>query len=308
MTNDLTPLLKQIEAYLLHLKNERHYSGHTIIAYRNDLQQFYQYLQTLSPPVTTIDSLQKHSIRQYLSFLMSNHLTAKSINRKLACIRSLLKYLVKNGEIMISPAANLFSLKQAKKLPYTLDYEAIATALDLIDDSKILHLRNKLIVELLYGTGIRLGELWQLTLIDLNFYNGLIKVKGKGSKERLVPIGQVATTVLKQYLERRSELATHATGSLPPALLLNRYGKRLSMRSIRRVVNKLLAVVSTHGKTNPHLLRHSYATHLLEEGADLTAVKELLGHQSLSTTQIYTRVTVERLKKVYQQAHPRSKI
>ncbi|MCI0512663.1 tyrosine-type recombinase/integrase [candidate division KSB1 bacterium] len=308
MTNDLTPLLKQIEAYLLYLKNERHYSGYTIIAYRNDLEQFYQFLLTLSPPVTTITLLQKNKIRQYLSFLMSNHLTAKSINRKLASVRSLLKYLVKNGEITVSPAANLFSLKQAHKLPHTLDYEAIATALDLIDTSEILPLRNKVILELLYGTGIRLGELWQLTLIDIDFYSGLIKVKGKGSKERLVPLGQVAATILKQYLERRSELAPQATGSLPPALLLNRYGRRLSMRSIRRVVYKLLAVVSTHGKTNPHLLRHSFATHLLEEGADLTAVKELLGHQSLSTTQIYTRVTIERLKKVYQQAHPRSKI
>lgn len=299
-------LLEYIEQFLIFIEKERHYSAHTISAYLTDLEQFRSFLQQTPGELPPPSQITKIHIRMYLSFLMQSGLDTKSINRKLACIRSFFRYLVNIGEMKTSPAVNIFSLKTQKKLPFTLSYPAIAEALDEIDTTTPLGARNKVILELLYGTGIRLRELMNLNIADINFYSGLIKIMGKGAKERLVPFGSFAKKALTNYLERRPELIGNSENSSRKALILNKDGNRLSAKGISRVVNKQLAPVSSNGKSNPHLLRHSFATHLLEEGADLTAVKELLGHKRLSTTQIYTRVTVERLKKVYKQAHPKS--
>ena len=301
-------LLSYVNQFLLFLKKERHYSALTISAYENDLTQFQSYLEHHLTEIISIHQITRLHIRSFLSYLFDQGFEPESINRKLACIRSFFRYWVNQGEIKISPAANVFSLKMQKKLPSTLSYQSIEKAIENIDAGTLFGLRNKVILELLYGTGIRLSELKNLNIKDIDFYNGLIKVRGKGEKERLVPLGSVAKQALTNYLERRYEFFKTIEDTNEQALILNKYGKRLSSKGIRRVVNKLLAPFSTTGKSNPHLLRHSFATHLLDEGADLTAVKELLGHKSLSTTQIYTRVTVERLKKVYRQAHPKSEM
>jgi tyrosine recombinase XerC len=298
-------LLQYIDRFSDYIQKERHYSAHTLIAYQKDLLQFVTYLEDSAEAVSGLSDITKLHIRGFLSYLVTNKMQPNSINRKLGSIRSFFRYLIRIGELKVSPAANIYSLKMQNKLPQTLSSKSIIGVLDSVDDSTPLGARNKLILEFLYGTGIRLSELKALDVVDINFYTGLLKVRGKGSKERLVPLGSVARKTLQHYLERRDSLL-NAEEKTTGALILNKHGKRLSAKGIRRVVNKLLSPIATHGKSNPHLLRHSFATHLLDEGADLTAVKELLGHKSLSTTQIYTRVTVERLKKIYRMAHPRS--
>jgi len=305
--SDMThSLIQTIDQFSSFLQKERHYSALTLLAYQKDLLQFVTYLEKANEPVATWPGVTKLHIRGFLSHLVTLQMEPKTINRKLGSIRSFFRYLIRIGELKVSPAANIFSLKMRARLPQTLSSKSIIEVLDAIDAGNPLGSRNKLILELFYGTGIRLSELKNMNIADINFYTGLIKVRGKGSKERLVPLGTVARDTLKNYLERRHFFEAKPEEKPSDALILNKNGKRLSTKGISRVVNKLLTPIATHGKNNPHLLRHSFATHLLDEGADLTAVKELLGHKSLSTTQIYTRVTVERLKKIYRQAHPRS--
>ena len=299
------PLTHLVAKYLSHLRNERNYSEHTIISYGVDLAQFISFLESQNI-VEGLSNLQKSTFRTYLAHLADLGLKAKSINRKLACLRSFFKYLLKIGEIDRNPLVNLFSLKMEKKLPKTLSFDSISEALSMPDENNPRELRDKTILELFYSTGMRLAELSKLNVSDINLYNNLVKVRGKGSKERLLPLGRIASKTLKKYLERRAELLTNPNNKNSDALLLNKYGTRLSTRGIALVVNKWLSKIAESGKTNPHILRHSFATHLLDEGANLVAVKELLGHASLSTTQIYTHVTVERLKKIYRQAHPRA--
>lgn len=300
--------LEKIEQFLNFLARERHYSDHTIFAYQNDLDQFRSYLKNNYPELNSLNDINRLHIRAYLSFLYEKDFEPKTINRKLACIRSFFKYWIQQGALRVSPAANIFSLRMQKKLPATLSYPAIESALDSADQGDFQGIRNQLILELLYGTGMRLRELMNLNVMHIDLYNDLIKVKGKGEKERLIPLGSVAKQALTTYMERRHEFLRSIEVSEENALILNKFGRRLSAIGISRVVNKLLSPVSSSGKTNPHLLRHSFATHLLDEGADLTAVKELLGHKSLSTTQIYTRVSIERLRRVYRQAHPKSEV
>ncbi|MBN1349141.1 tyrosine recombinase XerC [candidate division KSB1 bacterium] len=291
--------------YLRFLGNERNYSRHTITAYESDLAQFFAFLEThIESPELRL--LEKRTFRAYLAHLSDDGLKPKSINRKLACLRSFFKFLITIGEIDHNPLSSLFSLKMEKKLPNTLSFDSISEVLSMPDENQPMQLRDKLIIELFYGTGMRLSELANLNVSDINLYNSLLKVKGKGSKERLLPIGRIAGQTLQKYLQKRSELLRSPDDKHIDALLLNKDGARLSNRGIRLIVNKWLSKVAEAGKTNPHILRHSFATHLLDEGANLMAVKELLGHSSLSTTQIYTHVTVERLKNVYKKAHPRA--
>lgn len=302
MSKSLKHLIIQ---YLNHLRNERNYSERTLISYETDLIQFISFLES-QHKIVEASNFQKRTFRAYLAYLADQGLKSTSINRKLACLRSFFKYLLKIGEIDRNPLVNLFSLKTEKKLPKTLSFGSISEALSMPDEDNPMELRDKTILELFYSTGMRLGELSKLNVSDINLYNNLIKVKGKGSKERLLPLGKIAGKTLKKYLERRSELLKSQNNKNSDALLLNKYGTRLSTKGIALVVDKWLSKITETGKTNPHILRHSFATHMLDEGANLMAVKELLGHASLSTTQIYTHVTVERLKKIYKQAHPRA--
>jgi site-specific recombinase XerD len=295
-----------LDNYFHYLKTERTYSLYTLIAYGVDLKQFYFFLdqkfglKNISPAQIT-----KQTFRLYLGQLRREDYLATSINRKIACLKSFFGYLYRQNLVSINPASGLFSLKTEKKIPKTLNYDVIKQALLLPDENSPIGIRDEAIIELFYGTGIRLGELSNLKLTDVDFVNGLLKVTGKGNKQRLVPLGEIAKLSLKKYLEVRAEFLLKTILKNVTSLFLNKYGKPLSRRGIQRRVEKYLQLITTNG-TSPHVLRHSYATHLLDHGADLMAVKELLGHSNLSTTQIYTHVSTERLKKVYRQAHPRA--
>jgi integrase/recombinase XerC len=295
-----------LDKYLHYIKTERSYSSYTVESYSNDVQQFYEFLdEHFGLGIISPAKISRQNLRFYLAHLKKNNYEASSINRKIACLKSFFKFLHLHQFITINPTTGLFSLKTEKKIPATFNYDQIKEAMASIDTSSAIGERDKTIFELFYGTGIRLSELSKLNIEDIDFVNGLIKVSGKGNKERLVPMGEFANQSLKKYLNRRNELLQKTIKKDINALFLNKYGKRLSTRGIQKRVARYLHMIASAGAF-PHSLRHSFATHLLDEGADLMAVKELLGHASLSSTQIYTHVSGERLKQIYKQAHPRA--
>ncbi|MBL7092926.1 tyrosine recombinase XerC [candidate division KSB1 bacterium] len=295
-----------LDKYLHYIKTERSYSSHTIESYGIDVQQFYRFLdEQFGLDVISPAKISRQNLRFYLAQLKKKSYQATSINRKIACLKSFFKFLHLHQHIASNPATGLFSLKTEKKIPFTFNYDQIKEAMSLINTDTAIGERDKTIFELFYGTGIRLSELANLNQKNIDFVNGLIKVSGKGGKERLAPMGEIAKQSLKIYLSRRNELLQKTINKDTDALFLNKYGKRLSTRGIQKRVARYMLLISSSGAF-PHSLRHSFATHLLDEGADLVAVKELLGHSSLSTTQIYTHVSAERLKQVYKQAHPRA--
>lgn len=293
-----------IDSFLSVLQSEKNYSKYTITSYSTDLIQFFEFIEEKYAD-TSLEQINKTIIRSFLGFLKQKGYTAKSINRKIACLRSFYKYLIAHNHAVQNPTTTLFSLKYEKQLPPNLTYDTISNALSLPDQNSVTGLRDRAMMELFYGSGIRLGELEKLSLNDIDFTNSLILVLGKGAKERLVPMGEVVKRTLKDYLNCRHLLSEQASETTQ-AVFLNRFGKRLTRRGIQRRVSLYLMKVAQSGKTSPHVLRHSFATHLLDEGADLLAVKELLGHKNLETTQIYTHVSAEHLKKVYRQAHPKA--
>ncbi|MDZ7263490.1 MAG: tyrosine recombinase XerC [candidate division KSB1 bacterium] len=295
-----------LDAFLHFLKSERAYSAHTLEAYGHDLRHFYGFLEkNYDLPRLELSQINRHHLRAFLGQLKKENYRTTSINRKIACLKSFFKYLYRQRLITINPANSLFSLKTEKKIPQTMNYPTVKAALALPDLDSAIGLRDQAIMELFYSTGIRLSELSHLELSDVDWVNRQLKVMGKGNKERLVPVGELALRSLKKYLDARPLLLQKSLQRQTAALFLNRYGRPLSNRSIQRRVAKYLEQVSSSG-TNPHLFRHSFATHLLDAGADLAAVKELLGHANLTTTQIYTHVSTERLKAIYNQAHPRA--
>jgi len=295
------------DQYLNYLKSERSYSVHTITAYSHDLQQFYNFLdKNFGLNRCTPDEIDRQKLRSFLANLKNQNFRATTLNRKIACLKSFFKFLFVNKIIKSNPAIGLYSLKTEKKIPTTISYEHIKEAIEFIDTTDIIGLRDRVIFELFYGTGIRLSELANIRTSDIDMVNNEIRVLGKGKKERLVPLGKIAKSTVQAYLQRRHELLQDKSNqNANNYLLLNRYGKTLNPRGIQRRVAKYLLLVVSSG-AHPHSLRHSFATHLLDAGADLVAVKELLGHSSLSTTQIYTHVSSERLKKIYKQSHPRA--
>ena len=296
-----------VEQFLQFLKEERNYSPYTVRSYSADLHQFYSFLcELLDTEEVPLTHIERTHFRAYLGRLGRRGLSARSIGRKLAAIRAFYRYLVSRQIIATNPTTGLRAPKQEKRLPKNLSVSGVLDALTLPDSGEIEGLRDRAILELFYGTGIRLSELSALNLGDIDFENKVVKVMGKGSKERIVPFGPNTSEQLEHYIARRHELLSRKNDAISDAVFINNRGKRLSNRTIERRVARYLALVSHSGATNPHVLRHSFTTHLLDAGADLMAVKELLGHSSLSTTQIYTHVSAERLKRVYRQAHPRA--
>lgn len=297
-----------IGSYLQHLRSERNYSPHTIAAYRNDLEQFHEFLRLhFERDRVRIRDVDHLTVRLFLGYLMERGLSRKSAARKLAGIRSFFRHLVAINAASANPAASVATPRIPKKLPVFLDEKAVERMMDLPDRTTVMGLRDRAILELLYGTGIRLSELIGIDLGDLDLQGATVKVLGKGRKERIVPIGRKALESLHAYLDRRTSLLSAAT---PPrdrdALLLSARGLRLYPRGVHGVVSRYIGSVSEIEKKSPHVLRHTFATHLLNRGADLRAVKELLGHESLSTTQLYTHVTIDRLRRIYTQAHPKA--
>jgi integrase/recombinase XerC len=289
------------ESFINYLKYEKRCSSHTVIAYKNDLDQFVQFCTEMIGEfdVKKVDS---KLVRNWIVQLMEKELSARSVNRKVTTIKSFFKYLMKEQIVKSNPATYLALPKIRKKLPNFVEENNLH---HLLDDGFFSNdfngIRDKLIITLLYGTGIRLSELLLLKDSDFDTKMSLIKVFGKRKKERVIPYPASITPLLELYINDRNT----AVGFKTEKLLVLKSGKPVYEKLIYRVVNNNLAKVTLLEKKSPHVLRHTYATHLLNKGADLNAVKELLGHSNLAATQIYTHTTFERLHDIYKQAHPR---
>lgn len=276
-------------------------------AYNGDLAQFQLFLsKQLDQQKISIREINRLAIRHFLGTLHTEGYNSRSILRKLTAIRSFCRYLCREGFLEVNPATRLMPMRWEKRLPTFLDVAQVAKVMDIPDTKTVLGLRDRAILELLYSTGIRLMEMVNLNLSALDLVGEVIKVRGKGKKERILPLGSKALEALAAYLPRRKELLAKGDRRAGQGVFLNYRGGRISGRSVRRLVNHYLQQVSQEEHLSPHILRHTFATHMLDAGADLRAVKELLGHASLSSTQIYTHVTVEKLRKAYDQAHPRA--
>jgi len=310
-----TPLVQQ---FLDYLKLERHFSDYTIKSYGADLIQFGQYLsgiighpnqppQNLTPEQLDEKQLKCEPlvVREFLAYLYGQNYTKSTTARKLATLRSFYKFLMRRGLISINPLSTIRTPKQEKRLPKCLDLEQIQKLLDTPGDGDLLAARDKAMLEVLYSSGIRVSELVELEMGDLDLHEGVLRVRGKGRKDRLTPIGSQAIKALQRYFELRVTEG-RATPPLTGRVFLNKHGGSLSTRSVRRKLDKYLSMAGLDPGISPHTLRHSFATHLLNNGADLRSVQELLGHQSISTTQVYTHLTTTRMKQVYDQAHPRA--
>jgi len=292
-----------IHAFIRYLSAVKQYAEHTTKAYTNDLMQLHESVCAHTDQSMTISSITKEDLQFYLSGLIQHGMAKRTVARKLAAFRAFFKYCVQSGWIEQDPSVALAFPKLEKPLPVFLTEKEVFKAIETIKTDTRQGMRDRTILELFYGTGMRLSELIQLNLKDLNFHDGTVRVTGKGSKDRILPIGQYCIRTLRQYLAKRAEFNPESS---EPALFLNHSGKRLSARSVQNIVKRWLAGVSEKVQLSPHVLRHTFATHLLDRGADLRAVKDLLGHESLSTTQVYTHLTVDRLRRIYKQAFPRA--
>lgn len=298
--------MRYLEEFIKYLRAEKGASLHTIRAYEVDLTLFKGYLVERGLAESEIG----HSIpRDYIAFMQREGYCRSTMARKFASLRSYFKFLNRENLLVENPTEGLSTPKLEKRLPNFLYIEEVNSLFaSMVGDDPII-LRDKAILEVLYSTGLRASELVGLNLVDIDPQR-LVRVEGKGGKERLVPIGSYAIKAVELYLEKRRELIQNVIRlKMEPdleALFLNRWGRRLSERGLRFVINKYLRQTNINKAVSPHTLRHSFATHLLERGADLRVVQEMLGHKSLSTTQIYTHVTRERLKRVYDEVHPRA--
>ena len=300
-------MLFRSQQFLLYLRSEKYYSSNTTEAYERDLLQFETFLklyfETENISLEQIDSV---TIRHFLGYLLENHYEKKSIVRKLASVRSLFSFLVKKNLYAQNPAKNISNPKLEKHLPEFLTETSAEQLMELPDTTTVFGLRDAAILELLYSSGVRRAEILQLNIDDVDFHSNTVKVFGKGSKPRIVPFGVKAKKKLETYLVQRQKLfPVQTTKDHSQAFFLSDKGIRFQPWSLTRLVESYIKQVSDVAKKTPHVLRHTFATHLLNRGADIRSVKEMLGHESLSTTQIYTHVSSERLKKVYSQAHPR---
>ena len=297
-----------LHTFLKYIERERNYSRHTVAAYEDDLILFLDFLsRTSGRDNITPGAIDHLMVRKFLGALVDQGFSKRSIARKLACLRSFFKYLVRLQVIEKNPATLLVSPKLPRRLPQFLDESTVALLMEQPDRKTPEGLRDAAILELFYSTGIRLSELLGLTLADVDFGNSTIKVLGKGSKERIVPFGRQARRALEEYIAVRNHFAGKGgAGSVRRTLFLTIRGNAMNPKGVNLLVNRYIGIVSDIEKKSPHVLRHTFATHLLDRGADLQAVRELLGHESLSTTQVYTHVSVERLKKIYAQAHPKA--
>jgi integrase/recombinase XerC len=288
-------------SFLQYLQKQRGYSTHTIDAYRRDLVQFWRYIRKYYGEKEISEVMTKRIVRLFTYSLREWGLKPRTIARKVATLKSFSKYCVKHDFLDANPTSTLANPKLSKPLPVFLTRSQASALQDRNpEEQTTVSLRNRAIVELFYGSGIRLSELQALSIDSIDRRSLTVRVMGKGRKERIVPITEYSLAVLELYLRARQG------GGNSSALFVTARGNRISTRQIQRIVNGELSRVSQHAKRSPHVLRHSFATHLMDGGADIRAVKELLGHASLNTTQVYTHVSKEHLVKIYKQAHPRA--
>lgn len=331
-----------IDEFLNYLRFERHFSPHTAKCYAADLAQFCAFLSgdktraggrqnfgafvptDNTPTGKVVDGhvtetavlveqgmqqklrdVDGEEVKSFLGFLGTQNYSKSTIARKLATLRSFYKFCLRRGYVKAHPLAAIRTPKQEKRLPKFLELEQITKLLGAPDTNTLLGARDRAMLEVLFSTGVRVSELVDLNFSDVDFEGGTIRVRGKGKKQRTTPVGETAIAAIKRYLDLRRADARSATFD-QNALFVNKHGQRLSTRSVRRKLDKYLTEAGLDPTISPHTLRHSFATHLLSRGADLRSVQELLGHQSLSTTQIYTHLTTPRLKQAYDDAHPRA--
>jgi len=282
-----------LEKFLTYLDIEKNYSKYTLINYKIDLNEFFAFIGEM--PVEKVDYL---TLRRYLAKIREKEPKPRTIARKLSSLRSFLKFMTREGYLKVNPSTLLTTPKLDKRLPQFLTEEEVTKFIEAPKLDNDMGRRDRAILETLYSTGIRVSELVGLDMDSIDFISNIVKVAGKGKKERLVPIGNRAIRAIQDYIEKRKHKEK--------AVFLNKSGKRLSTRSVVNITEKYIRMAGVREKLSPHALRHSFATHLLNRGADLRAVQELLGHVNLSTTQIYTHMTTEKLKSVYAKAHPRA--
>jgi len=287
---------RYIEKFKNYLTVEKNYSPHTIKNYLADLNEFSGFLG--SDDVSAVEYL---TVRKFLGFLRQKNVSKRSVARKLSSLRTFFRFLARDGYIKDNPVTNVSTPKMDKKLPIFLDEKSVLALLTAPEGKTFQPARDRAMMETLYGAGIRVSELVGIDVNDVDFISGVIKVLGKGRKERLAPVGDKAIGAIREYMSCQKTKQADKK-----ALFLNQKGNRITDRSVRRVIDKYIKRLSVKERVSPHTLRHSFATHLLNRGADLRSVQELLGHKNLSTTQIYTHVTTERLKSVYDNAHPRA--
>ncbi len=292
---------REIESFADFLQYQKNASSYTIKNYKIDLYKFSKYLEGKNINLRDVDNI---VIRGFMAECFKKSESKSTIARRLAAIRSFFQYLVRKGKIQDNPAKIVSSPKQGKKVPSFLSEQEITRFLDRISSTTPLEARDKAIFELLYATGMRLGELVSLNLEDINLREQLVRVKGKGKKERIVPFGRLAAQSLAHYLRLRGAINKGEVDS--EALFLNYKGGRITPRSVERIMEKYIKLISIDRQISPHSIRHSFASHLLSRGADLRAIQELLGHESLATTQKYTHLNLKQLIEVYKKAHPRS--
>ncbi len=284
-----------IEQFLKYLQIEKNYSSHTITSYQRDLKYFSDYF------TKDLTKIKSKEIRLFLRSRLKENIKKTTYNRLLSTIKSLYKFFLANEIINTDPLININHLKLDKKLPLFLTKLQIKEVIENLPTTNFLDTRNKLLIEILYATGIRLAELQNLKVNDFNFQKLSLKVLGKGRKERIIPFSKKIENIYREYLSFRNEINRN-----DPFLFLSKNGNQLSRRQIQRVIKKIISDISKINQASPHTIRHSFATHLLDNGADIVSVKELLGHSSLSTTQIYTHLSLEKIKDTYYKSHPKA--
>jgi integrase/recombinase XerC len=301
------------ERFIRYIKFEKRYSPHTISAYQSDLDQFTSFLnnpgeQIPAPEqvITHPSQITHYHIRNWMVELMNNQVIARSINRKIATLRKYFKFLLQEGVIAVNPASKINTPKIPKNLPVIVEDIKLT---QMLDDNEVFGKdfkgqRDKLVIEMLFGTGMRLSELLGVKDTDINVYEGTVKVLGKRNKERIIPVNNELKLLIAEYQELKKKQEFFSNNSA--ALIVTDKGANAYAKLIYLIVQKYLSYISTQNKKSPHVLRHTFATSLLNRGADLNAIKELLGHANLSATQIYTHNSVERLKSIYKQAHPKA--
>jgi integrase/recombinase XerC len=293
------------EAFIHYLKYEKRYSQHTITSYEGDLNQFLAFLshQIKNQPID-FQKFDEHIIRRWIVYLIENNISARTVNRKITTLKTFFKYLLKENKLKTNPLDKVLTPKSEKNLPYFVDQHNMDILLDDFDFTDDFEgARDKLIIEIFYFTGIRLSELTELKMKNINQKECYIKVHGKRDKERIIPYPSHLNQSINQYLQYRNRVKAPSNQDEP--FFITGKGVKIYTKLVYRIVNKYLDAITTIEKKSPHILRHTFATHMLNNGADLNAIKEILGHANLSATQVYTHNTFEKLKDIYKQAHPR---